>query len=268
MNSEDKKIMILFGVLIFMVALIFIGTMTNENKNINILAKHKEVLSYNNKQAIYIGRPTCSFCVMFEPVLKEMKDEYNFNYYYINTDELTPSQTNDILNQLGIDLNQFGTPYIAFMENGKMVDNQIGYADAKTTFEKLKKNGYVEGTYISPVDYINYIDFDEYEDIIKSEEAQILIIGQTTCSYCIEAKPILNSIIKENENLVMNYIEYDLLSADEKAIVNEFLVANVDKDWGTPTMLIVKNGKQEGLKVGLDSKESYIAFLRNNDFIE
>jgi predicted bacteriocin transport accessory protein len=268
MNSEDKKVAIIFGVLILMVAIVFIGSMANSKKSIEVVAKHKEVLLSSEKQAIYIGRPTCSYCAMFEPVLKEMKEEYNFDYYYINTDELTSAQITDILNQLGIDPNEFGTPYIVFMENGRMVDNHVGYTVAKTFFDKLKENGYVEGNYVAPIEYINYIDFDEYEDIITSEEAQILMIGQTTCTYCIQAKPILNSILKENENLVINYIEFDLLSAEEKEAVNEFLVKNVDEKWGTPLMMVVKNGKQEDLIAGLDSKENYIDFLRINDFIE
>ena len=268
MNKEDKKLLTIFGVLAALVVIVFIGSSIDAKKNIEVVAKHKEVLTSNTKQAIYIGRPTCSYCQMFEPVLQEMKESYNFDYYYINTDELTTSQIRGVLATLGIKEDEFGTPYIVFMEDGKMVSNHVGYTDARTFFDKLKQNGYAQGDYVAPETFINYVDYNDYKEIVESKERSILIVGQTTCSYCIQAKPILNSIAKENSDLVINYIEFNLLNSSDSAVVDEFISKNVNSEWGTPLTLIIEDGKVIDKLPGLTTKEAYLAFFEKNGMVK
>lgn len=272
MKKENKKIAILFGVLLASIVLVFVGSKMETKTSIELAATHAQTLSSNEKQAIYIGRPTCSYCQLFEPILQEMKERYNFNYYYINTDEITKDQLAAILEKIGIDPNEFGTPYIAFMENGKMVDKQIGYVDAETFFPKLKENKYVSGEYEKAPTLINYVNYKEYENIKNGDEKQILIFGRTTCTYCIQLKPILEEILKENKNLVINYIETDLMETEEEfnklmKDAEEFF-GNEKGEWGTPSMIILSKGTGENVLSGLRTKEDYITYFKENNFIK
>lgn len=262
MNSEDKKLALIFGVLIVIITLVFIGSAYSDNKTQTLSVNHQEVLASNEKQAIYLGRPTCGYCNMFEPILDDINERYGFDYYYINTDELSEAQFNEILSTLGVDPSGFGTPYIAFMENGKLVDEHVGYAEGAVFFEKLKENDYVTGEYEPKKTNINYINYDEYNEIVKKDSNQIIVVGVTTCTYCVQLKPILEEIALENKDLVINYVEYNLLSDEGKNVVGTFLSENVDEKWGTPTMIIVKENNVEGFLAGLNTKDRYTDYFK------
>jgi predicted bacteriocin transport accessory protein len=269
-NSENKKII---GILVFIgmfLALIPISIYTSNEKTKEIFVNHKEVIASKENQIIYLGRPTCSYCQMFQPVLTDLDEQYNFGYHYINTDEITKNQLLSILDEIGIQEEEFVTPYVVFMEDGVIKDRQVGYVEAEEFFLKLKTNGYVEGDYDSS-DPINYIDFDQYEALLESKENNILVIGQTTCSYCIQTKPLLRSIIR-SEEVVINYIEYDLLSSEERSIVSPFLDANIipegEDGWGTPTMIVVNDGKVIDVLAGAHSRDIYEMFLTRNNMIK
>jgi predicted bacteriocin transport accessory protein len=269
-NSENKKIIGIFAFILLFLAFIPIASYINNQNTKDILASHQERVAMKTKQIIYIGRPTCSYCQMFVPVLNELNDQYNFGYYYINTDEISATQLKTLLTDLGIDPEKFGTPYVLFMEDGEIKDEQVGYVDAKTFFNELKTNGYVEGEYVS-TDPINYINFEEYKVLLAEKKNNVLVIGATTCSYCIQAKPVLKTVILDND-IVINYLEYDLLTDAEKAVVGPFLDANiVPQDatgWGTPTIMVVNDGQVVDFIAGSYPQATYETFLRNNNIME
>ena len=53
-------------------------------------------------------------------------------------------------------------------------------------------------------------------------------------------KPVLESVVK-NYGITINYVEYDLLSQEDKAIISS--LDDKLKEFGTPYTIITKKGK-------------------------
>ena len=269
-KSENKKVM---GLLIFIglfLAMIPIMSYFGSKESALMMKEYSDILEKSGDHIVYIGRPTCSYCQAFEPILISMSNQYNFKYDYINTDQISKEQLSQILAKLAISESKFGTPYLVFMNGDKVVDESIGYVTAEKLFETLKTNNYVTGTYEKPNDLINYVDYNKYNEILKQDNV-VLVVGQTTCSACIQTKPTITSLIKDND-IVINYLEYDKLSGSYKTNVSEFLnkyiIPEGEESWFTPTMMIIKDGKVVDYLVGGHTQTDFETFLKENNIIE
>ena len=222
----------------------------------------------DEQQIILLARENCSYCQMFVPILEYMKETYNFEYLYVDTTKISSKGLKGVLDKLNIDEDSFGTPYLSLVKSGKVIDEIAGYVDEKELLEFLKKNGYAEETSKLP---INYINFNEYKDLITSETPQVIVIGQTNCSHCIAAKPALLSIARDY-NIKINYFDVTALTTEENSteLIEEFnnsLSYLSESDWGTPLMLIVKNNEAVAVNNGYVSKDNYIEFLSSEGLI-
>ena len=142
-------------------------------------------------------------------------------------------------------------PIKVVVENGKVIDKQIGYFSGQDYVEFFKNAGVLEKDAIySAEQYITFIGYDEYADLIKENKTSIIVIGQTTCPHCIAIKPALNSVARDYD-IAINYLNLTELSHSESNAFFESLtdLEYDDEDFvnngsiGTPLTLIVKNGK-------------------------
>lgn len=101
-------------------------------------------LNSPTKKLVYIGRPTCTYCQKFSPILEGVSTEYSIDYYYINTDEINSNELSAILYKLGIKSSTFGTPYLAVVQNGDKIGENFGYIEKDKLVEFIKENGLVE----------------------------------------------------------------------------------------------------------------------------
>ena len=93
----------------------------------------------------------------------------------------------------------------------------------------------------------------------------MIVIGQSTCSYCVQAKIVLNELV-EQKGVEINYFNISYLNNDEKNEVTNSL--DYFKDGlETPVMLITKNGKLMDTYEGYAPLESYIKFLEENEVL-
>lgn len=234
-----------------------------------LYTQFEETFGANENNIIYMGRPTCSNCQSFQPKLDRFAEDYDFEYLYINTDEIGNKTIEKILAKAGIKSSEFGTPYTIITKNGKVIDKQIGdVAKEENLFTLLQKNGFISAneeyddnnnlTYITPTDFVG---------IVKDSKRSVIVIGQTTCGYCSQARPILSEIVKE-QSVEINYIDYDTLTAtDQQQVVGslEYLQKN---NWGTPLLLVVENNALIKQLEGATTKENYIKFLKENGVIK
>ena len=113
--------------------------------------------------------------------------------------------------------------------------------------------------------YLKQIKYDEVMEKIQNKESFILLVSQTTCSHCIEYKPAFRKILKKNK-LTAYYIEYDLLSKEEKKEFVKYI--NFDS---TPVTVFLKNGEESTTAnriVGAREEEYIIGKLKSNGYIE
>lgn len=189
-----------------------------------------------------------------------MKNRYNFDYIYLNIDEINSSTMSEILSYLN--LTEVGTPYLAVVGNGKLIATQNGYKDYDVTFNFLQKNGIIsEDAKLS----LNYISYDDYITKKDSDEINITVIGKSDCVYCIYAKPVLNQLV-EDKNIEINYLNLTYLEQEDY----NNLISQLNKelnDWGTPTMLLTQSGKIVDILSGYVSLDSYVSFLIENEVL-
>lgn len=266
--NEQKKIYILLGIFAAVVILILGVNFTTELKSKETIKKVEELVAQETKQIIVLGKDNCPYCQMFSPLLDYMKEEYEFDYTYVNTNKITKKALIEILDKLEIDADDFGTPHLTLTENGQIIDEIAGYVDEKELLAFLQKHSFVASDEALP---INYIGMEEYRALINSDTAEVIVVGQTSCSHCMMAKPALLNIASKY-GVKINYLNLTELQSAEngKDLITEFntsLSYLENEEWGTPLMMIVKNKEVVATSNGYLSENDYINFLKKQGII-
>ena len=258
--NEKKKVGILLGVVVVTFLLIIIGSLYESSKSNKYLKDFYDAFSGNDNKLVMIGRDNCSWCMMFKPTLDSFKEEYGLEYIYVNTNEITNSALKKLLKNINVDYNEFGTPLTVIVKDKSVVDKISGFTDESEVFDFVKKYDLI------PSDSklkLNYVDYNGYKDIVKSEHTKILVVGQTTCSHCIKTKPILKQIV-DDTGIKISFIEANKLSSEELEKFDKFLdpIKDEEGNYGTPTTLIIKNGKIVDSVAGALDYDGYIEFFK------
>ena len=117
---------------------------------------------------------------------------------------------------------------------------------------------------------LDNIGINEFTTLLNGEDASIIYIARPGCYYCQQQEPIVKELVSEYE-LVFHYLNTDELT---EADMNKIFVVDVElfgkdgDDFGTPTTLVVKNGKIVDALVGLTEKADFKDFLTKNGFIK
>lgn len=101
---------------------------------------------------------------------------------------------------------------------------------------------------------IKYVGTDELMEKLDNKESFFLVIGNSTCSACIQYKPTLEELVK-NKDVELFYLEVDTEGAKSDAhrenVVNFFENYLEDKVNSTPSTIYFSEGKMDELRVGL-----------------
>ena len=103
----------------------------------------RKALNSSEPKIIYMGRPTCEWCNKFKPGLDNLAEQYNIEFVYVNTGSISDSELNKVFTALGINGNEFGTPYMAIVKNGKKIAEQAGYISEAPLFDFFQQNGFI-----------------------------------------------------------------------------------------------------------------------------
>ena len=142
-----KNIFIVIGI-ILVFGLVFIISQKQEEK-INKKAsenkfheitvdKYNELLASGDKFVLLLGRPGCSHCVAFKPVITNVANTKGIDVYYLNTD--TIETVGDWESIWGI-VEQEGTPTVAVIENQKLIKSTAGEMSSEELINFLKEAG-------------------------------------------------------------------------------------------------------------------------------
>ena len=255
MKNKQKIVTISLAIVAAILALVLLFIRLREKGVIGSLDSNKVVKEFNEiyekdeRSVIYYASPTCGYCALLSPILDTISEDYDMDYYYLDSTKLSNSERKDVLKKL--DVAQHATPITVIVEDGEVIDKVEGYVPASEYLEFFKKNDMIpENAVYSAEANITFIEIDEYKKLIKESGTNIIVIGQTTCSHCIAIKPALNKVAGEY-NLKIYYINVDVLSQDESSDFFESLKTLEyddpdfvnDGSFGTPLILVVKNGK-------------------------
>lgn len=262
--NEKKKMVILLLVILFIILLVVFGTVFENNKSKKYMNQFYSDFNSSEYKLVLIGRGGCSWCQLFQPILDIYSEHYEFSYTYVDTDELTNSVFNKLLKDINVSSEDFGTPLTLVVKEGSVLDSISGYVDEEQLLEFLKKYDFVSE---NGKLFMNYIDYEDYEKLIKSDKTEIIVFGQTSCSYCIKAKPVLNKVIKDND-VKINYLNITELGDEDKENFGTSLDYFESNDWGTPLTLIVKKGKVIDSANGLLDYDGYVELFSKNGIIK
>lgn len=257
--KKEKIKSILLIVIPSIIALALIALMVvaklRENKTIGssesseIIEEFKEEFNDEERTIIYFASPSCQYCILQTPVLETIADDYDLDYYYLDSSQLSNSQTKEVMELL--ELEKASTPTTVVVEKGKVIDTQVGYKAGKEYVEFLIGAGMLpKGAKYSAEEDITFINYDEYKELIGAQDPNVIVIGQTGCSHCTSFKPAINAVA-DNYDITINYLNLTEMTEDES---NSFFESLKDLEYndpdfvekgsfGTPLTIIVENGK-------------------------
>lgn len=142
------SLIIVFGLAFVVPELKNCGTCSNNKKaeltNITI-KEYREVLASEDVALIYIASPSCGYCAQQEPIMKELVSKYSFEVNYLNTNNVTSTEMDEVYKLYGsVQESLYGvdgvrTPTILIVQNGKLLDMQLGNIDLQSLVEMLQK---------------------------------------------------------------------------------------------------------------------------------
>lgn len=282
MTKEKTKSIIFAGILaVLAVALIAIFAVQEFKKSGTIVDKEvKEMMKdfdkyYNSKErtVIYYASSECGYCKLQTPILETIAEDYDMDYIYIDSAKLPTKQRNEVLKKLDIEQ---ATPTTVIVENGKVIDKAVGYTQGTDYVKFFVDNEMIpEDAVYSKEANLTFIDYPKYEELVATKEANVIVIGQTTCSHCIAIKPALNAIAGEYD-LTINYLnltemqesEYNSLIESLKKLKYDEKTFVEEGTFGTPLILVVKNGKVDTYLAGERSKSQLVKFFKKAKLIK
>ena len=142
MKQLIKKIMVLF-VMLFL----FTGCINNKNDKKNKITSYLDTINMedfekmqrdNKTFLVYVGRPTCEACQLFEDrFLEDIKDMEEFKKIkYFDVTGI--HENNDEWNRFKQKYSIYGTPAFISFEKGK-IKNSYGWTKDGFDYEKFKK---------------------------------------------------------------------------------------------------------------------------------
>lgn len=238
----------------------------------NTMSDFDKYFNSKDKKVIYYASTTCAWCSLQTPVLETIAEDYNIDYLYVDNSKLSRKQSSQIQKKLGI---EGGTPQTVIVQNGKTIDVASGYTDPRDYINFFKDNGIVpQDAVYSKENNLTFINYSEYEKLITENKTHVIVVGQTTCSHCIAIKPTLNEIAGENK-LTINYLNLTEMTQEEFNKFDASLkkINYNDPDYiekgsfGTPLILVVKNGKISSYIAGERSKSQLLREFRKSGLI-
>ena len=101
------------------------------------------------KALIYIGRPTCGYCVAFLPTLQQAQEELGYKTYYYDISNVTDEDYAAITGLNDFMAENFGyTPMVIVVQNGQILSANndgkgwVGYSEYDAFISYLKGLGY------------------------------------------------------------------------------------------------------------------------------
>ncbi len=107
--------------------------------------KYSEMVKNGDAFVVVIERTGCSYCQMYMPIMEEVAKEQKIAVTYINTDNLTEDEFNELsTTNKYLKKNQWGTPTTLLMVGDRIVDSIGGYVE-KSSIEAFFKDKVVTG---------------------------------------------------------------------------------------------------------------------------
>ena len=261
--NETKRMLALLGVIVVVVGLICVVAFWPEKDTtftckVKADKEYKKVaeLQYENfdclqKESDYLVAVTNKVTNDQKKALNETLKSNEHGVYLVSLEDYSKEDAASIKKALNYADNAFEKDVLLYVQKGKVKaykeDILTSNQDIK---EFLQENGLAKFMCNAVTDEENpnlgTIDYSGFECLFNQEEPYVLVVAQTTCSYCLQFKPVLNKFAEDNK--VNAYvINVDQLSEEQlSGFTSSFEYFATNTNWGTPLSLAVKNKEVVG----------------------
>lgn len=108
-------------------------------------------------------------------------------------------------------------------------------------------------------------DIESWLTDTASDEYVVTVIAQTTCSHCINFKPVMTKANNKNDFKLYWFEANQLTSSDYSTLKDTY---ELDSYQGTPYTFVTKGGEVLDYISGETDYDSLIEFLQKNNVIE
>lgn len=118
--------------------------------------------------------------------------------------------------------------------------------------------------------YFNSITFNNVDALMNNEEKSIIYWAQPNCGYCTQFTPIVKKV-SFDKKVTFNYLNTANLTQDEYASMITYLSAYKEEyasGLGTPSLILVENGKIIDVSVGALSEDDLVNYLTIKELIK
>lgn len=105
--------------------------------NIN-MTTYLDYYNGTESQIIFVGRPTCPYCEITQPLVRKIAKDYDLNISYLNTDEFTDEDKANFVRHNEQFSEGYGTPMILVVSNGEIKAMSEGLTDSEHLIEFFK----------------------------------------------------------------------------------------------------------------------------------
>lgn len=256
--NENKRMLILFIAVVLVIAVILVIALwpepdTTFTCGVTADKDYKKLGSVNYKQYECLLKQDEKFAIVISDGLSkaekksinEAAKKTNHGVYYLS-DEISNTDLKSIKKDLETDKVTYKDDSIVVVEKGKVTAGLEGKLDSSNdVYNFLKESGLAQfscdATSDSEYKNLAKLTYDQYKCLYDSEEPFVLMITQSTCSYCKEFKPIMDEYAEENK-VPVYYLELDTMDQkDAQDFMNSLSYFSENTDWGTPLTLAIKN---------------------------
>lgn len=121
------------------------------------------------------------------------------------------------------------------------------------------------------VDKFNTITYTEVEDLVNDSELNIIYWASPNCGFCVQFTPIVKKVANAN-GVAINYLNAAEVSNDEygqfMSLVSTFNESYATNGLGTPSLVLVKDGKVVDVSVGALSEDGFVSYLKQHEIIK
>ena len=101
-----------------------------------------EKIKAGGTQVVYIGRPTCGYCVKFVPVMKQVQKDLDYKTIYVDLEKMSSSDAELLYAYDSYIEENFGyTPMVLVFRDGAFVKGTVGYTEAEEFKSFLNEAG-------------------------------------------------------------------------------------------------------------------------------
>lgn len=107
------------------------------------LDEYLDIIKEDGYHLMFIGRDTCGYCVQFKDSINESLEDYDYDVYYLNLDNLTSEDIEKLYTTdefFTDNEGNWGTPLTFLYKDGKRIAEIKEYVDTDTLISFLKEN--------------------------------------------------------------------------------------------------------------------------------